>query len=129
MHQPFKGEKKVKSPEESKELKNKKEVNPNIENNTGSLFHSSVNEKEKKHGQKDSKDEFLSCDKCMYECKNENSLKKHKTLKHEEHKCKKCEKSLPTSFDLLLHVAKHHDETSVEKHGSGDKDEGNFKKD
>ena len=41
----------------------------------------------------------------------------------------KCEKGLPTLFDFLLHVAKHHDETFVEKHGCGDMDEGNFKKD
>ena len=33
------------------------------------------------------------------------------------------------SFDLLLHVAKHHDDTSVETEGFGDNDEGKFKKD
>ena len=65
----------------------------------------------------------------MYKCKNESTLKKHNTLKHEEHQCKKCERSLPTSFDLLLHVAKHHNDTSVEKEGFSDNDEGKFKKD
>ena len=42
---------------------------------------------------------------------------------------KKCEKSLSTSFELLLHVAKHHNDTSVEKEGFGDNDERKFKKD
>ena len=64
----------------------------------------------------------------MYKCKNENT-KKHTTLKHEEHRCKKCEKSLSSSFDLLLHVAKHHNDTPVEKEGFGDNDGGKLKKD
>ena len=65
----------------------------------------------------------------MYKCKNKNNLKKHIALKHEEHQCKKCEKSLPTSFDLLLHVAKYHSETPVTKGGFNELDKVKFKKD
>ena len=64
----------------------------------------------------------------MYKCKNENTLRKNKTLKHEEHTCKKCGRGLSTSFDLLLQVAKHHNDNSVDKEGFGDNDEGKFKK-
>ena len=30
------------------------------------------------------------------------------TNKHEEHKCEDCGKTLPTSFELILHSTKHH---------------------
>ena len=79
-------------------------------------------------GKKDKEEKFFSCNKYMYKCKNENTLKKHKTLKHEEHICKKCGRSLSTSFDLFLHVAKHHNDTSLDIEGFGDNDEGKFKK-
>ena len=59
------------------------------------------------------KEDWLHCTKCNYKCKKENILKKHIVLKHEEHQCKQCSKKLPTSFELLLHVSKHHCETTV----------------
>ena len=47
-------------------------------------------------------------------------------LKLQEHQCKQCEKKLPTYFDLLLHVAKHHGDTQVEI--GGDQDEAKLEK-
>ena len=61
----------------------------------------------------ENKEDFNCCTKCNYKCKKENILKKHMILKHEDHQCKQCPKKLPTSFELLLHVSKHHCETVV----------------
>ena len=62
----------------------------------------------------ENKENFYCCTRCNYKCKQKNILKKHMILPHEDHQCKQCPKKLPTSFELLLHVSKHHCETAVE---------------
>ena len=59
--------------------------------------------------------ELKACIECKYKCKKEDTLKKHMTTKHSEHKCKDCQEKLPTFMHLLKHVAQHHYKDQSEK--------------
>ena len=58
--------------------------------------------------------ELLSCDKCDYQCKKENTLNKHRNTKHETHACKVCEHKSPSMVDILKHVADKHSKKPVQ---------------
>ena len=43
-------------------------------------------------------------------------MKKHNITNHEDHDCKECHKKVPSSMELLKHVAKHHCKEHVNIH-------------
>ena len=61
-----------------------------------------------KNYEKDPTKELLSCDKCDYQCKKENTLNKHKNTKREPQACKVCEQKSPNMVDMLKHVVDRH---------------------
>ena len=52
----------------------------------------------------------FECELCDYSCEKLSNLKKHINLKHTEQKCKVCSKEFKTSMELVIHVAKEHQE-------------------
>ena len=58
----------------------------------------------------DQKDMSKSNDdfKCNYSSKKTNMLNKHMNTKHNNCKCKICDKVFPNSIDALMHTAKEH---------------------
>ena len=54
----------------------------------------------------------MSCDKCDYQCKKENTLNKDRNTKHEPQACKVCES--PSMVDMLKHVADKHSKKPVQ---------------
>ena len=69
---------------------------------------STPKEKSNKVSDINDKEALLSCKECNYKCKKINSLKKHITIKHEQHPCKEFRENLPTFTELLKHIAKNH---------------------
>ena len=66
-------------------------------------------EKVSNHGK-----ELLSCDKCEYQCKKENTLNKHRHKKHKPHACKVCGHKPPSMVDMLKHFANEHNKKMVQ---------------
>ena len=76
------------------------------------IKHSSSTPKEKNVKEQvqkvNSKEDLFKCKKCNYKSKKEIYLKKHMTSDHGDHNCNDCKEKLPTSMELLKHVAKNH---------------------
>ena len=66
-------------------------------------------EKVSNHGK-----ELLSCDKCEYQCKKENTLNKHRHNKHKPHARKVCGHKPPSMVDMLKHFANEHNKKMVQ---------------
>ena len=56
-----------------------------------------------------SKKEF-KCELCDYSCEKFATLKKHINSRHTEQKCKICNQEFKTSMEVVIHVAKDHQE-------------------
>ena len=124
---------------ENIKIKSKEETNKSIKPKSKLSENQKDIPKEKLSGTKDSEDanglknkiddkseyggEMFNCDKCKYKSKKETLLKKHMILKHEDHQCKTCETKLPTSIELLKHIATHHIPTTGDKESINDKEE------
>ena len=52
----------------------------------------------------------FECELCDYSCEKIYNLKKHINSKHTKHKCKVCSKEFKTSTELVVLVAKEHQE-------------------
>ena len=55
----------------------------------------------------------LKCDMCSYRCKKKNILVKHMNTKHNDQKCKICNKEFPNSMEALIHKAKDHSKNII----------------
>ena len=61
-----------------------------------------------------SNDDF-KCEMCEYSSKKSNMLNKHMNTKHNDCKCKICDKVFPNSIDALMHTAKEHTKNIMEE--------------
>ena len=61
-----------------------------------------------------SNDDF-KCEMCEYSSKKINMLNKHLNTKHNDCKCKICDKVFPNSIDALMHTAKEHTKNIMEE--------------
>ena len=95
--------------EEKSEVKDNKTVNKvfkkkksheSADKNTNSK----VTEKKEKENKCDNIKIILSCEKCEYVTNKESILKKHMSLKHEDHPCKECREKFPILSKLLNHI-------------------------
>jgi hypothetical protein len=77
------------------------------------LFSKPLNVNDQKDMSK-SNDDF-KCEMCNYSSKKRNMLNKHMNTKHNDCKCKICEKMIPNSMDTLTHTAKEHTKNIIEE--------------